>query len=98
MSEEEYKSQPSSSTTGAVLEKPNIEALKASLRGELIQPGDEGYNTARKVYNGMIDKRPALIAYCVDVADVIAPVNFGPGNGRLVSTRGGRHNAEGLGV
>src|SRR5260370_559791 len=98
MSEEEYKSQPSSSTTGAVLEKPNIEALKASLRGELIQPGDEGYDTARKVYNGMIDKRPALIAYCVDVADVIAAVNFGRGTGILVSSRGGGDNAGGLGI
>src|SRR5258708_24094582 len=71
--------------------------LKASLRGELIQPGDEGYETARKVYNGMIDKRPALIARCADVADVIAAVNFGRENGLLVSVRGGGHNAGGLG-
>ena len=55
----------------------NIEKLKAGLRGALIRPGDEGYDAARKVYNGMIDKHPAFIAQCVDVADVIAAVNFG---------------------
>jgi FAD/FMN-containing dehydrogenase len=72
--------------------------LKSSLRGELIQPGDEGYDAARKVYNAMIDKRPALIARCADVADVITAVNFGRENGLLVSIRGGGHNAGGLGV
>jgi len=72
--------------------------LKASLRGELIQPGDEGYEASRKVYNGMIDKHPALIARCADVADVIAAVNFARENGLLVSIRGGGHNAGGLGV
>jgi FAD/FMN-containing dehydrogenase len=73
-------------------------ALKASLRGELIQPNDEGYEDARKVYNGMIDKHPALIARCADVADVIAAVNFGREHNLLVSIRGGGHNAGGLGV
>lgn len=73
-------------------------ALKASLRGELIQPGDESYDAARKVYNSMIDRHPALIARCADVADVIAAVNFGRENNLLVSIRGGGHNAGGLGV
>src|SRR5205823_11406760 len=73
-------------------------ALKASLRGELIQPNDEGYDAARKVYNGMIDKHPALIARCADVADVIAAVNFAREHHLLVSIRGGGHNAGGLGV
>src|SRR5260221_8080921 len=73
-------------------------ALKANLRGELIQPNDEGYDAARKVYNGMIDKHPALIARCADVADVIAAVNFGREHNLLVSVRGGGHNAGGLGV
>src|SRR5271157_5278505 len=72
--------------------------LKASLRGELIQRSDESYDAARKVYNAMIDKRPALIARCADVADVITVVNFGRENGLLVSIRGGGHNAGGLGV
>src|SRR5260221_8169388 len=81
-----------------IVKELDSSTLKASLRGELIQPGDEGYDVARKVYNGMIDKRPALIAYCVDVADVIAAVNFGRENGLLVSIRGGGHNAGGLGI
>ena len=54
-----------------------VAAFKASLRGELIEPDDRRYDAARKVYNGMIDRRPRLIARCVDVADVIASVNFG---------------------
>src|SRR5229473_3341359 len=98
MLEQEHKGQLGNSTTIAVLEKARIEPLKASLRGELIEPGDDGYETARKVYNGMIDKRPALIARCADVADVIAAVNFGRENGLLVSIRGGGHNAGGLGI
>ncbi len=98
MLKEEREGQLDRSTTMVVLEKAQIEVLKASLRGELIQPGDEGYDAARKVYNGMIDKRPALIARCADVADVIAAVNFGRENGLLVSIRGGRHNAGGLGI
>ena len=73
-------------------------ALKASLRGELIQAGDESYEAARKVYNGMIDKYPALIARCADAADVIAAVTFARENGLLVSIRGGGHNVGGLGA
>jgi FAD/FMN-containing dehydrogenase len=61
-------------------------------------PEDEGYDEARKVYNAMIDRRPAMIAKCADVADVIAAVNFGRENDLLVSVRGGAHNAGGLGV
>src|SRR5271165_3507962 len=75
-----------------------IDTLKANLRGELIQPFDEGYDAARKVYNGMIDRHPAMIARCADVADVIAAVNFGREHDLLVSIRGGGHNAGGLGV
>jgi len=72
--------------------------LKAQLRGELILPGDSGYDAARKVYNAMIDRRPRAIARCVDVADVIASVNHAREAGLLVSIRGGGHNAGGLGV
>src|SRR5258708_36913928 len=72
--------------------------LKTSLRGELIQPSDPAYDTARKVHNGMIDRHPALIAKCTGVADVIACVNFGRENKLLVSIRGGGHNAGGLGL
>ena len=76
----------------------SIDQLKSSFRGELIQPGDPSYDAARKVYNGMIDKRPRLIARCVDVADVIAGVNFGASNAMLTAVRGGGHNGAGLGT
>ncbi len=75
-----------------------VQELKANLRGELIQPGDKGYDDARKVYNGMIDKRPRLIARCVDVADVIVAVNFAREHKLLLAVRGGGHNGGGLGI
>ena len=76
----------------------NIDELRARFRGELITPNDVAYHSARKVYNGMIDRRPALIAKCTDVADVIAGVNFGRDNNLAIAIRGGGHNAAGLGV
>ena len=76
----------------------SIGKFKASLRGELIQPSDQSYDSARKVYNAMIDRRPGMIARCADVADVITAVNFGRENDLLVAIRGGGHNAGGLGI
>ena len=75
-----------------------LEAFKTSLRGELLRPGDPGYDDARKVWNGMIDKRPALIARCTGVADIIDAVNFARTNELLVSVRGGGHNITGNAV
>ena len=74
-----------------------VSTLQQSLRGRLIGPSDADYDAARALYNGMIDKRPRLIARCVDVADVIAAVNFGRDQGLLVAIRGGGHNGPGLG-
>ncbi len=71
--------------------------FKASFRGDLLTPADAGYDEARKLYNGMIDKRPRLIARCTDVADVIAAVNFGRDADMLVAIRSGGHNGPGLG-
>lgn len=76
----------------------SLDQLKSSFRGELIQPSDTAYESARKVYNGMINKRPRLIARCVDVADVVAAVGFGVDNGMLTAIRGGGHNGAGLGI
>src|SRR5262245_33654279 len=81
-----------------MLSESTIAAFRASLRGQLILPGDAQYDEARKVYNGMMDRRPALIARCADVADVPAAVNFAREQNLLVSIRGGGHNAVGLGV
>ena len=74
-----------------------IAALQQALRGRLIQPGDADYDAARALYNGMIDKRPRLIARCADVADVITAVNFAREQGVLLAIRGGGHNGPGLG-
>src|SRR6187399_2616693 len=81
-----------------MLNEDSIAELKRNLRGRIIQPGDADYDEARKVYNGMIHKKPRLIARCADVADVIRSVNFARENDLLVSIRGGGHNAGGLGV
>lgn len=76
----------------------SVEKLRASFRGQILQAGDNGYDDARKVYNGMIDRRPRLIARCVDVADVMAAVQYGRENSLLTAIRGGGHNGGGLGV
>src|SRR6476619_3691777 len=74
-----------------------VSTLQQNLRGRLIGPSDADYDAARALYNGMIDKRPRLIARCVDVADVITAVNFGRDRGLLVAIRGGGHTGPGLG-
>ena len=71
--------------------------LRECLRGPLLERDHPDYDEVRKVYNGMIDKRPLMIARCVDVADVIAAVNFGRQNGLLIAIRGGGHSGPGLG-
>jgi hypothetical protein len=87
-----------SDTIIPTIEESSVANLQNELRGELIQRGDESYDAARTVYNAMIDKRPALIARCADVADVISAVNFGRENDLLVAMRGGGHNGAGLSV
>jgi FAD/FMN-containing dehydrogenase len=81
-----------------MLDEANIEQFKTGLRGEFIQPTDPGYNEARKVYNGMIDKRPRMIARCSDVADVISCVTFARENGMPLAVRGGGHSGGGFGL
>jgi hypothetical protein len=75
----------------------SVSLLAHTFRGQLIRPGDHEYGGARALYNAMIDKRPALIACCRDVADVIAAVNFGREHDLVVAVRGGGHNGAGLG-
>jgi FAD binding domain len=72
-----------------------IENFKASCEGKLLRPDDPGYDDARKIWNGMIDKRPALIGRCAGVADVIQCVNFAQANSMLVAVRGGGHTVTG---
>jgi len=74
-----------------------IDTLAANHRGAIIRPGSPDYDDARKLYNGMIDKRPRIIARCADAGDVIACVNFGRDNNLPIAIRGGGHNGPGLG-
>src|SRR5579884_294203 len=80
------------------LEETALREFAARLRGSLLHPGDAGYEQARRVYNGMIDKHPALIVRCVDVADVIAATNFAREQQLPLAVRGGGHNGPGLGT
>jgi FAD/FMN-containing dehydrogenase len=75
-----------------------VAELRAALRGCLILPGDEDYEQARHVWNGNIDRRPALIVRCAGVADVIAAVNFARDNQLVLAVRGGAHSAAGHGT
>jgi FAD/FMN-containing dehydrogenase len=85
-------------TTTQAISEVAVAALAATMRGHLVQRGDPGYDAARTIYNAMIDKHPALIAQCTDVADVIAAVTFAREQGLLVAIRGGGHNGPGLGT
>ncbi|MDF2773870.1 MAG: linked oxidoreductase, partial [Geminicoccaceae bacterium] len=71
--------------------------LSTRLSGSVIRRGDAGYDDARKVWNGMIDRSPAIIVRCGSTEDVVAAVNFAREHGLLVAVRGGGHNAAGLG-
>ena len=86
------------SGTSLVLDAATVQGFKTSLRGPLLRPGDAGYDDARKVWNGMIDRHPALIARCAGAADVITAVNFARTHHLLVSVRGGGHNVPGIAV
>jgi FAD/FMN-containing dehydrogenase len=91
-------SMTTSTGSHSVIEGTTVETFKMSLRGELLRRGDTDYDEARKVWNGMIDKRPGLIARCTGVADVISAVDFARTHQLLVSVRGGGHNIPGNAV
>ncbi|HEY6365992.1 MAG TPA: FAD-binding oxidoreductase [Candidatus Binatia bacterium] len=85
--------------TGEItLKEDTIRKFKECLRGELILSEDAGYDDARSIWNAMIDRRPALIARCLGVADVVTCVNFAREQGVLLSIKGGGHNISGLAV
>jgi FAD/FMN-containing dehydrogenase len=81
-----------------ILEEATVQTLADGLRGRLVRPGDSSYDEARKIWNGMIDRRPALIARCAGAADIIATVRFAREHGLLVSVKGGGHNITGNAV
>ena len=87
-------------TSGQLAEPPalgeaTVQELRDALRGELVLPGDAAYDEARSVWNGMIDRRPALIVRCSGTSDVIAAVGFARSEGLTLAVRGGSHNVAG---
>lgn len=80
------------------LEQKQVDGLRAALRGPLLRAGDTGYDEARSLWNAMIDRRPALVARCIGVADVLAGVRFARETGIALSLKGGGHNISGLAV
>jgi FAD/FMN-containing dehydrogenase len=80
------------------IDKAAIEALTAGLRGDLIQAGDPAYDDARRVFNGAVDRHPAMIVRPVDVADVRAALRFGIDHDLRIAVRGGGHHGAGFGT
>jgi FAD/FMN-containing dehydrogenase len=83
------------SGAATTIERAAVQNLRASLSGTLLALGDEGYETARHVWNGMIDKHPALIALCANTADVVRAVAFARERELLLAVRGGGHSFPG---
>jgi FAD/FMN-containing dehydrogenase len=81
--------------TESTLQASDFAQLRRTLRGEQVLPHDPGYDQARKVWNGMVDKRPAVVIYCAGADDVISAVNFARSRDLLVAVRAGGHNVAG---
>src|SRR5882757_10153497 len=73
-----------------------LEGLTTAVKGRVVERGDAGYDEARALYNAMIDKHPAAIAYCVDEADVVGAIGFARERGLRLAVRCGGHNGAGL--
>ena len=84
--------------TESTLQASDFAQLRQTLRGEQVLPHDPGYDQARKVWNGMVDKRPAVVIYCAGSDDVISAVNFARSRDLLVAVRAGGHNVAGSSV
>ncbi|MCM3876620.1 MAG: oxidoreductase, partial [Thermoanaerobaculia bacterium] len=78
--------------------KPTLAELRGASRGQVIAPDDADYEAARRVYNGMIDRRPRVVVRAVDTADVMTAINYARENALDLSIRGGSHSVPGLGT
>src|SRR3954447_21188690 len=79
-----------------ILGDATVAELAAELRGEVIRPGDDAYDTARALWNGVHDRRPELIVRCAGVADVVAALRFARSQSLEVAVRGGGHSIAGF--
>ena len=95
MSTIEFRTREGGSTR---IDEAAVAAFGGQLRGELLRPGEPGYDDARKLWNGMIDRRPAAIARCMGAADVVAAVRFAREHDLLISVRGAGHNIAGTAI
>ena len=84
--------------TTASVDAERLEALQRAVSGGVLQPGDDGYEDARRIHNGLIDRTPALIARCQNTADVADAVRFAHAEGLDICVRGGGHNVAGRAV
>jgi FAD binding domain/Berberine and berberine like len=80
---------------GVAVDQALVRAFQKDFHGQLIQPGDATYNTARRIWNASIDKHPGLIARCLGAADIASAVKFARANDLLVAVRSGGHNVAG---
>src|SRR5260221_3079528 len=88
----------SAPTTEVAIDAEALQAFVMGVRGAVVQPGDAGYDEERAIWNGLIDRRPALVVKCTGAADVVDSVNFARAHGLLLSIRGGGHNVAGNAV
>src|SRR5258707_692165 len=86
----------SAMTVTSAISDTAFRSLEQSLTGSLIRPSDAAYDSARAVWNGMIDRKPAVIVRCAETSDVARAIGFAGANGLPVAVRGGGHNAAGL--
>ncbi len=85
-------------SAGGAASGSSLEEFRVRFAGTILLPGDEGFDAARRVWNGEIDRRPAVIARCTGAADVMAAVSFARSSGLVAAVRGGGHNVAGTAV
>src|SRR5215468_5088523 len=78
--------------------RSRVATLRDAVRGHVVTPDDDGYDQARRVWNGAIDRHPALVVRCTGVPDIVASVRFAREHDLLLAVRGGGHNVAGTGT
>ncbi|HEY3061073.1 MAG TPA: FAD-dependent oxidoreductase [Chloroflexota bacterium] len=90
--------QPSIAAGGLTVDEQALHTLKQAVRGSVLRPAEDGFDSTRHIWNRMIDRNPAAIVRCVGAADVIAAVNFAREHNLVLAVRGGGHSAAGSSV